>query len=342
MINYNLTPLGGTGWNTKISARETNYGTRIDFILITPGLLPWVSGADIQPHIKGSDHCPVFVDFREELLNSDGSITRLSQVLGASVAAEAERPEPPRISAKHWDEHKQKLLSSFFGKKRGTAPEPSSAPLPSASQPSDITCLHMPSPAEQSEKPTFRTPPEAIHIVEPEHSSSSAPAKRKLTVEASFAVSTKKLKTQPSRKESSRMKNTSKTGQQSLAAFFATPKPSSSSVEPKSDHVDTHLPSSSPPERVDEDADYQFALMLSQSSLSSSQPSDKGKGSKQAWTDLLAPTQVPLCLVHGEPAKEYTVNKLGPNKGKKFFLCSRSGHTFLFNVPFCLTIFLAT
>ena len=46
-------------------------------------------------------------------------------------------------------------------------------------------------------------------------------------------------------------------------------------------------------------------------------------GSKAAWSKLMAPVEPPKCNVHGEPAKLYTVNKPGPNKGKTFFLCSR-------------------
>lgn len=61
-----------TCWNTKLSARETNYGTRIDFVLVTPGLLPWIKAADTLPSIKGSDHCPVFVDFHDEITDADG------------------------------------------------------------------------------------------------------------------------------------------------------------------------------------------------------------------------------------------------------------------------------
>src|SRR5258708_31109929 len=91
-----------TGWNTKISARETNYGTRIDFILITPGLVPWIKEADIQPHIKGSDHCPIFVHLRDEITNPDGSSTKLRDVLGVwSGGGHANPPEPPRLAAKH-------------------------------------------------------------------------------------------------------------------------------------------------------------------------------------------------------------------------------------------------
>jgi AP endonuclease-2 len=31
----------------------------------------------------------------------------------------------------------------------------------------------------------------------------------------------------------------------------------------------------------------------------------------------------PLCTVHQEPAKEFRVNKPGPNKGRTFYLCAR-------------------
>ncbi|KAK6984998.1 hypothetical protein R3P38DRAFT_2575178, partial [Favolaschia claudopus] len=72
------------------------------------------------------------------------------------------------------------------------------------------------------------------------------------------------------------------------------------------------------------DADYQFALSLSQSQTSSpASPSRSNGESKKVWSSLLAPLEPPLCQVHGEPAKELTVNKPGPNKGKNFFICSR-------------------
>jgi AP endonuclease-2 len=42
-----------------------------------------------------------------------------------------------------------------------------------------------------------------------------------------------------------------------------------------------------------------------------------------AWSSLLTPKAIPKCIVHGEPAKELTVNKPGPNRGRKFWMCSR-------------------
>jgi len=49
-----------TCWNTKTRARETNYGTRIDYILADPTLITSeFVASDIHPDIEGSDHCPV-------------------------------------------------------------------------------------------------------------------------------------------------------------------------------------------------------------------------------------------------------------------------------------------
>ncbi|KAI0255677.1 Endonuclease/exonuclease/phosphatase [Lactifluus subvellereus] len=106
-----------TCWNTKISARETNYGTRIDYVLVTPGLLPWIKASDIQPSIKGSDHCPVFVDFHDEITTEAGERLVLRDLMHARE--DAAKREPPRLAAKHWPEFqgKQTLMSSFFTKR---------------------------------------------------------------------------------------------------------------------------------------------------------------------------------------------------------------------------------
>ncbi|ORZ36319.1 Endonuclease/exonuclease/phosphatase [Catenaria anguillulae PL171] len=57
---------GFTCWNTVINARRSDYGTRIDYVLVSPGLAELVVGADRMPHVYGSDHCPVYVDLKCE------------------------------------------------------------------------------------------------------------------------------------------------------------------------------------------------------------------------------------------------------------------------------------
>ena len=55
-----------TGWNTRTSTRESNHGSRVDYVVVTPGLLPWIKAGKIQPELKGSDYCPIRVDLRVE------------------------------------------------------------------------------------------------------------------------------------------------------------------------------------------------------------------------------------------------------------------------------------
>ena len=60
-----------TCWNQKISARGTNYGTRIDGAWCAGPL--WkeeglFTECDFQSTVMGSDHCPVFVNLSDELL----------------------------------------------------------------------------------------------------------------------------------------------------------------------------------------------------------------------------------------------------------------------------------
>ncbi|OBZ88086.1 DNA-(apurinic or apyrimidinic site) lyase 2 [Choanephora cucurbitarum] len=58
-----------TCWNTRTNARPINFGTRIDYILPSTGLEETFLLADIQPDIMGSDHCPVYADFSDCLID---------------------------------------------------------------------------------------------------------------------------------------------------------------------------------------------------------------------------------------------------------------------------------
>lgn len=48
-------------WSTMGSARANNVGWRIDYVLASPGAMPFLKEARIHPDVKGSDHCPVSV-----------------------------------------------------------------------------------------------------------------------------------------------------------------------------------------------------------------------------------------------------------------------------------------
>lgn len=208
--------------------------------------------------------------------------------------------EPPRLAAKFWEEHsgKQTLLSNFFGK-REHAP-------PAGTEPSVSTGK---SPTVSSVLPTTIRPASSLGPT----SHTKKTTKRKLSAEVAAPSSSNSVSTSKAKKP--------KVGQTKLSTFFVKP-----SHVTKAKH-DTHA--SLPPSTDDEqlESDHLLALQLSNSQESTaSQPSSSNPSashSKTAWSQLLAPIQPPSCLVHNEPAKEFTVNKPGPNKGKNFFVCSR-------------------
>ena len=48
-----------TCFNTQLGARQTNFGTRIDYILCDASLKECIKDCTILSEIKGSDHLPV-------------------------------------------------------------------------------------------------------------------------------------------------------------------------------------------------------------------------------------------------------------------------------------------
>lgn len=96
-----------TCWNTKLSARVNNYGTRIDYILISPGLLPWLTECCLMTDVHGSDHCPVRAHLALEPVPS-------SRI--------------PGLCTKHFKEFsgKQLKMSSFVCSKRSLLDQESS------------------------------------------------------------------------------------------------------------------------------------------------------------------------------------------------------------------------
>jgi AP endonuclease-2 len=45
--------------------------------------------------------------------------------------------------------------------------------------------------------------------------------------------------------------------------------------------------------------------------------------STQGWSTLFQTPSIPTCQVHQCKCTEYTVNKKGPNQGRRFYLCSK-------------------
>ncbi|MEZ4228930.1 MAG: exodeoxyribonuclease III [Polyangiaceae bacterium] len=63
-------PRGGhyTWWSQRLGLRERNVGWRIDYALVSPAAWPFVRRAFILPEVRGSDHCPLGVEFDRAVL----------------------------------------------------------------------------------------------------------------------------------------------------------------------------------------------------------------------------------------------------------------------------------
>ncbi|MDA1354237.1 MAG: exodeoxyribonuclease III [bacterium] len=68
--HLNPEPDNYSWWSYRTRARERNIGWRIDYVFVTPGLLPAVSDAYILADITGSDHCPVGITLDLSKLNA--------------------------------------------------------------------------------------------------------------------------------------------------------------------------------------------------------------------------------------------------------------------------------
>lgn len=51
-----------TWWSHWGGARERNVGWRIDYVMVSPALVPLLKSARIHPEVFGSDHCPVSIE----------------------------------------------------------------------------------------------------------------------------------------------------------------------------------------------------------------------------------------------------------------------------------------
>ncbi|EMR10740.1 exodeoxyribonuclease III [Pneumocystis murina B123] len=112
-----------TCWNTKINARTCNFGTRIDYILISKELLPWFEFADIQANVMGSDHCPIFAEIKSQIYNWKGSgktdnILDFLNKEGAFVDGilVSKLPKPPHLETHNFPEFSFQDIKLMFKK----------------------------------------------------------------------------------------------------------------------------------------------------------------------------------------------------------------------------------
>jgi exodeoxyribonuclease-3 len=64
---FDASPERYSWWSQRFGVRARNVGWRIDYVLASPAAMRCVRAAFLQPHVKGSDHCPVGVDVDPEI-----------------------------------------------------------------------------------------------------------------------------------------------------------------------------------------------------------------------------------------------------------------------------------
>ena len=84
-----------TCWSTLLDSRKINYGTRIDYILLSKSLAGHLRKAEVWQEVEGSDHCPVFTELAMELVASS-------------------QPSRPSLCSSNFSAGKQKKLSDFL------------------------------------------------------------------------------------------------------------------------------------------------------------------------------------------------------------------------------------
>ncbi|KAG0277373.1 Class II abasic (AP) endonuclease [Linnemannia exigua] len=400
-----------TCWNTKINARPSNYGTRLDYILVTENLLPWFKSCDRQPQVVGSDHCPVVAEMAAELVldkeKEQLSVKSLEGWEEEEVEVKVEKialqdildsyggtTDHP-LAARFFDEFsgKQQKLSAFFKKPAASLPESGASTKPSMTTAAAISSTHSISDNKRSagshtseddnaprKKPFFSTsspsslPSTPLSPVTGPQSTTSTPPLLRAVSDNIPKPMTKPVVRSGSAFAAGASKKTStaatakSSGQQTMLSFFGAPAKKLSKDTTASNHHDVSqqqkeglsnasqqsvLSSSSEPASLESIELSQEPLSLSAPSAATAAPSSSTTSSSSTtifspqdyadwipssqdvlpftineekitskWQTLFTPKTTPKCKFHNMPCTEYTVNKKGPNKGRRFYLCS--------------------
>lgn len=100
-----------TVWNTLKNTRPSNYGSRIDLILISTDIKEDIKDSDILANVMGSDHCPVYTDM---------SLKSLSEIVTSCNS------KIPRFEARYRYNLQNHNVLSMFAKRSKTVPTPPS------------------------------------------------------------------------------------------------------------------------------------------------------------------------------------------------------------------------
>ena len=317
------------------SARKTNYGTRIDYILADKEfLLKYAVSCDIRPDIHGSDHCPVEATFSCEI-NPSAVIPDICSVY------------MPEFKGK------QKSIKAFL---QAGGAKPDAFRLQTNEATANKSMFSKNSCQETTEKSK-----NLKRKAETELTKNQTKLQRKGSVGQTNGKKTgsnflsyfqKKSQEKPNEAKNETLKNflkdaqitDSKLQEEIFRDFNVASKEdkdlssSSESISSSQEPVNETASSSEqecltivPPETaVARDKDNNTSASTTKETIDNvnrqdkDQPSVKSEGSKSKWKNILkGPDPPPLCEGHKEECVLRTVKKQGANLGKQFYCCAR-------------------
>ena len=337
-----------THWETKVNARPGNFGGRIDFVLVTESMKPWIKYANIQEGLLGSDHCPVFADFHDRVQLGQGEVALSDVTNPPGVFVNGERKQDwrlqnvPAFSAKKMPEFdKRRSIMSMFSASSSTK-SPAKPPAESINSASSLQLESSRKPARDAASNT------AAELSEVSNEGTEAsPAKRKASAT---------IKEKPEKRQKPDPKAQSSKGQQSLKGFFRTQEkqgngsPTKKAMQEKANgitnatsttaNVAAHLSepaSATVGDRGMEEEDIQQADTTTTPPANTASPTPSAspspseisnqlaanEQSQRSWNALFTKPAAPLCESHDEPCKTMQTKKKGSNQGRSFWMCAR-------------------
>lgn len=276
-----------TCWCTTLNARSTNYGTRIDYILIDLRLGGEMDDCIILRDVLGSDHCPVKAIIYLKFLRS---------------------PKYPSFCTKYYPEFAgtQKKLSEFFSKKSCDQENCTNTTI-------DYTEDATISFGKRKLPGTKVMPNRSKGDTKKQRGISSFFKLLSSETQSTDSCESVDVHSQDSGKESSL---------ESLSSLSAL-----SEVRPDSCESFQPLPIVDTPSSGDMTEEGSSIVVCNESEAEQNCSAISGrekKAASDAWKSMLTgPKAPPKCKGHREPCVQRCVKKKGPNFKRKFWVCAR-------------------
>jgi AP endonuclease-2 len=292
-----------TCWCARTGARQTNYGTRIDYIFSSADYFKKeFTDCIIRPDIDGSDHCPVVATLRNSFQNAE---------------------KPPPLCTKYMPEFsgKQKKLKDFFKRSEGNTNlhDLNETGNKMSENAKLVNANESRSGMENSAKPKSSEK-------RPAQSTLKSKAKR---LKTKNGVSQGKISRFFEKKSTKPIEGNIPMECTTVSSVNESDSGISEGMNEVAFQMDTQTNTSSQNSTSSSCSGSDCSTKSSSQKATGSTNKAEQKAVIASWKNILkGPPPAPLCSGHKEPCVLRTVKNKGPNHGKKFYCCARpDGHS---------------